>query len=86
MAALVERLAYGAFEWSRRQIGFEYLDREDILGGHSRPRCYAARGKAGASILRPLEREARRMGVRIALRSRLRRLLASSGTPQRGDA
>jgi flavocytochrome c len=76
--ALVKAVAEGAlecFEWTRDYLGVEYLDRLDIFGGHSVARCLTAAGKTGATIIHGLLDKARRLDVRISLRSCLQRLV-----------
>jgi len=44
--------ARDTFEWSIDYLGVEYLDRVDLFGGHSVPRCYTAKNITGATIIR----------------------------------
>lgn len=48
---LVEN-AKEAFEWSKDYLGVEYLNRVDIFGGHSVPRCYTAKNISGSTIIK----------------------------------
>ena len=79
--ALVRVVAEGAletFEWSRDYLGVEYLDRLDIFGGHSLPRCLTAAGKTGATIIRRMLEKIRDLDVKIRFRSRLIRLVEAA--------
>lgn len=65
---LVRRLvdeAADAFEWSRDELGVPYLDRIDIFGGHSVPRCYAAENITGGTIINRELACLRRSGVEV---------------------
>lgn len=65
---LVRRLvdeAADAFEWSRDELGVPYLDRIDIFGGHSVPRCYAAENITGGTIINRELARLRRSGVEV---------------------
>ena len=44
--------AKDSFDWSINHLGIEYIDRVDIFGGHSVPRCYAAKNVTGATIIK----------------------------------
>lgn len=72
--------ALGAFEWSRDFLKVEYLDRLDIFGGHSVPRCLTAAGKTGATIIRRMREKAAELDVDIRLRTRLTRLVQDPGS------
>jgi flavocytochrome c len=63
----VARHAREALDWSRDTLGVTYLDRVDQFGGHSVPRCYAATGVSGATIIRRMVAKAREAGVVIRL-------------------
>lgn len=43
--------ALEAFRWTRDELGVPYMDRVDIFGGHSVPRCYTPEGISGAPLI-----------------------------------
>ncbi len=62
---LVRVVASGAreaFLWTRDDLGVEYLNRVDIFGGHSVPRCYTPPGISGLSLVRKLLQRLRLLG------------------------
>ena len=40
------------FQWTIDYLRVEYLDRVDIFGGHSVPRCYTPVGVSGSTIIK----------------------------------
>ncbi len=54
-----------AFQWSADYLGVQYLKRVDRFGGHSLPRCYAAEGITGATIIKALVTKAAELGVSV---------------------
>lgn len=71
LARILVENARDALAWSRDFIGVKYLERLEIFGGHSVARCYTAKGRRGASIIRPLLRKLDELGVPIRYQSRL---------------
>lgn len=71
---LAER-ALEAFHWSCDYLGVEYLDRVDLFGGHSVPRCYTPRGRTGAAMIRRQLMKAEELGVQVRLQACMQRLL-----------
>lgn len=59
-----------AFEWSRDVLGVTYLNRLDQFGGHSVPRCYAAKNISGSTIIQRQVMMAQEIGVEIQLNTR----------------
>ena len=55
------------FQWSIDYLGVEYLDRVDLFGGHSAPRCHAAKGISGSTIIRCQIAKVRELGMEIRL-------------------
>ena len=43
--------AKDAFEWTIDTLGVPYLNRVDLFGGHTVPRCYTPEGVTGATII-----------------------------------
>jgi len=46
--------ALEAFRWTRDDLGVPYMDRVDIFGGHSVPRCYTPEGISGTPLVNRL--------------------------------
>jgi len=67
-----------AFEWSIDYLGVEYLDRIDIFGGHSVPRCYTAKNITGATIIKKQLEKIRELSIKIRYKSYLENLICSS--------
>lgn len=78
LAMLLAERAPDALDWSRKVVGVEYLERREIFGGHSVDRCFTAKGRSGASILRPLLRKVAQAGVSIRYQTRLESLQVDS--------
>src|SRR6056297_5266 len=57
--------AKGAFEWSIDYLKVEYLDRVDIFGGHSVPRCYTAKNISGSTIIKKLIEKMNEFNIKI---------------------
>jgi flavocytochrome c len=55
------------FQWSIDYLGVEYLDRVDLFGGHSAPRCHAAKGITGSTIIKRQVAKVRELGMDIRL-------------------
>jgi len=73
--------ALEAFRWSAEYLGVEYIDRIDQFGGHSVPRCYAAVGVTGSTIIKRQVARLEQLGVPIRLRTRFEQfVLNASGT------
>ena len=54
-----------AYEWSRDYLKVEYLDRIDIFGGHSVPRCFTAKNISGATIIRKMMEKIKKLDIEI---------------------
>jgi len=61
-----------AYEWSKNFIGVKYLDRIDIFGGHSVPRCYTAENVSGVSIIKKLMEKVRELSIPVRYKSLLK--------------
>jgi len=57
--------AKDAFLWSRDVLGVKYMNRVDIFGGHSVPRCYTPEGISGASLIKGLLESLKKLDVSI---------------------
>ena len=73
--------ALEAFRWSAEYLGVEYIDRIDQFGGHSVPRCYAAVGVTGSTIIKRQAAKLQELGVPIRTQTRFERfVLDTQGT------
>lgn len=76
--ALVKVLAENAkdaFDWSVWHLGVPYMDRVDIFGGHSVPRCYAAEKITGATIIKKLMEKLHELNVEMVKETYLEEIL-----------
>ncbi len=64
-----------AFQWTINELGVEYEDRVDQLGGHSVPRSYTARRRSGAMITKRLLAKVKEMGIEVKTRMYLNKIL-----------
>lgn len=68
-----------AFRWTRDFLGVRYLDRVDIFGGHSVPRCYATYNDSGSAIIKPQLSKLRDLGVTLRTQALLEELVLDDG-------
>jgi flavocytochrome c len=61
--------ANDAFKWSCDYLGVEYLDRIDIFGGHSVPRCYTAKNISGSTIIKKQIEKLEILGIKVRLKT-----------------
>jgi flavocytochrome c len=69
--ALVRTLAEGAndaFEWTKSYLGVPYLDKIEIFGGHSVPRCFTVKGITGSTIIKQMLEKVRELEISIRYR------------------
>lgn len=52
-------------QWSIDYLGVEYLDRVDIFGGHSVPRCYTPVGVSGSTIIKRQLLKLSELGIKV---------------------
>lgn len=72
--ALVHTLTENAddtFEWSQSYLGVEYLERVDIFGGHSLPRCYTAKNITGATIIKKQLAKIKELDICVRFKSQV---------------
>lgn len=70
--------ANDAFQWSIDYLGVEYLDRIDIFGGHSVPRCYTAKNITGSTIIKKQMEKINELGMEVRFKSYLKGLVQDS--------
>jgi len=70
--------AKGAFEWSIDYLKVEYLDRVDIFGGHSVPRCYTAKNVSGSTIIKKKIEKMNEFNMKVRFKSYSKNLIYSS--------
>lgn len=71
--------ANDAFNWSRHYLGVEYLDRVDVFGGHSVPRCYTAKKISGAAIIKKQIEKLEILGIKVRLKMFFKKLVQDPG-------
>ena len=52
-------------QWSIDYLGVEYMDRIDIFGGHSVPRCYTPVGVSGSAIIKRQLLKLDELGIKV---------------------
>jgi flavocytochrome c len=67
-----------AFQWSIDYLGVEYLDRIDIFGGHSVPRCYTAKNIKGSTIIKKQIQKINELNMKVRFKSYLKGLIQDS--------
>jgi len=67
LVRVVAEKANDAFEWSSDYLGVEYIDRVDVFGGHSVPRCYTAKNISGATIIKKQVEKLEAQDVKVRL-------------------
>lgn len=70
----VTERSYEVLRWTVDYLGVKYLDRLDIFGGHSVPRCYTPEGISGAALIKQLLLKSGELGVTIRTRTYSKRL------------
>jgi flavocytochrome c len=75
LVRIVADRAADTIEWTRSELGVDYLDRLDRFGGHSAARCLTTRSHSGVDIIKPQVFLLRDMGVEIRTRCRLKALV-----------
>jgi len=72
------------FEWSRKELGVPYMDRVDIFGGHSVPRCYTPEGVTGLTMIKKMRDKLTALDIPVWYSSALNRLLTDQDNSVRG--
>ena len=70
--------AAGTIDWTREELGVEYLDRLDRFGGHSVARSVTTRSHCGADIIKAQVAKLTSLRVDIRTRCLLNRLIPDS--------
>ncbi len=70
--------AKDTFKWSIDYLGVEYLDRVDIFGGHSVPRCYTAKNVSGSTIIKKQIEKMNEFNMKVRFKSCSKNLIYSS--------
>jgi len=72
-----------AYEWSKKFLGVKYLDRIDIFGGHSVPRCFTAENISGVTIIKQLMKKVRELSIPVHFQNILKDFVIdkNSGVP-----
>ena len=67
-----------AYQWSKDYLKVKYMDRIDIFGGHSVPRCYTAEKVTGATIIRKQIEKINELGIDIKYSCCFKKLIQDS--------
>ena len=67
------------FQWSIDYLGVEYMDRIDIFGGHSVPRCYTPVGVSGSAIIKRQLIKLEEMGIKVRTSACFKTFIQGSG-------
>ncbi len=78
LVKIVANYACDLFEWSKYYLGVEYLDRIDQFGGHSVPRCYAAKNVSGSTIIKCQLKKAEELGISIRYNTHFDKFIVDS--------
>ena len=62
--------ANDAFEWTKSYLGVPYLDKIEIFGGHSVPRCFTASGITGATIIKKMLEKVKELNIPICYQNK----------------
>jgi flavocytochrome c len=65
-------------QWSIKYLGVHFMDRIDIFGGHSVPRCYTPVGVSGSAIIKQQVRKLEGMGIKIRTQSYFNKFIRDS--------
>lgn len=66
------------FQWSIDYLGVEYLDRVDVFGGHSLPRCYTAKNITGVTIIKKQMEKIKELNIEVKFKSYVKNLVLNS--------
>jgi len=66
-------------QWSIDYLGVEYMERLDIFGGHSVPRCYTPVGVSGSAIIKRQLKKLDEMGIKVRMRAYFKTFIRDSG-------
>ncbi len=67
--------AQDAFQWTIDHLNVPYMDRVDLFGGHSLPRCYTPEGITGNTILRKMLKRIDELNIPILYKTCFRRII-----------
>jgi len=65
-------------QWSIDYLGVQYMDRIDIFGGHSVPRCYTPVGVSGSAIIKRQLKKLEEMGIKVRTQAYFRSFIRDS--------
>jgi flavocytochrome c len=65
-------------QWSIDYLGVKYLDRLDIFGGHSVPRCYTPIGISGSTIIKQQLLKLNELGIKVRTRAYFKNFFTDS--------
>ena len=65
-------------QWSIEYLGIEYMERLDIFGGHSVPRCYTPVGVSGSAIIKQQLAKLDELGIKVRTRAYFKTFIRDS--------
>ncbi|UCE97776.1 MAG: flavocytochrome c [Dehalococcoidia bacterium] len=65
-------------QWTINYLGVEFMDRVDIFGGHSVPRCYTPLGVSGSAIIKQQLAKLEEMGGKVRTQSYFKTFIKDS--------
>jgi flavocytochrome c len=65
LVRVVTKKSNEVLQWSIDYLGVRYLDRIDIFGGHSVPRCYTPVGVSGSTIIKQQLLKLNELGLKV---------------------
>ncbi|MDX9799761.1 MAG: FAD-dependent oxidoreductase, partial [Spirochaetia bacterium] len=68
-----------AYEWLRDYIGVPFLEKIEIFGGHSVPRCFTPEGISGAVIVKKLIQKIKEKNIKIMFHTHFTGFIRNTG-------
>ncbi len=68
-----------AYEWLRDYIGVPFLEKIEIFGGHSVPRCFTPEGISGAVIVKKLMQKIKEKNIKIMFHTHFTGFIRDTG-------
>ncbi len=78
MVRVVTEKSNEILRWSIDYLGVEYMDRVDIFGGHSVPRCYTPVGVSGSAIIKRQLLKLDEVGIKVRTNSYFKSFIRDS--------
>jgi len=79
LVQIVTERSNEVLRWSINYLGVEYMDRIDIFGGHSIPRCYTPVGVSGSTIIKKQLLKLDELGIKVRTKSYFKNFILTPG-------